>query len=132
MASTQSGNGWTYLDGLADAHPGTSKTTYEHPRTDGDRAKPNVSVLGKFDGTRVIRLSFRDGDVLADHTAAAPILILGQTGSINLTINDPAGVKHISLTPGTAVHIAPKVVHALTAAGPATANLLVLGNSETN
>lgn len=126
VSTTHSGQGWAYLEGLADPYPHSEKTDYERPRTDATRAKPNVSVLGKFDGVRVIRLAFREGDVLADHTAAAPILVIGQTGSIDLTVNDPDGVKHMTLAPGTAVHIAPKVVHALSANGPATANLLVL------
>jgi quercetin dioxygenase-like cupin family protein len=153
---------WTYIDGLADAHPGLVKTDYDIPRTDYRHAKPELEMLAVTDGARVVRLAFRDGDVMADHTAPAPVLILGQTGSVDVTItgsndagesvgvensdsgearaNDEKGgnassdeddgddgdTDHVTLTPGTAVHIASQRVHSLTALEPSTVTLLIL------
>ncbi|HIW90167.1 MAG TPA: hypothetical protein H9870_00645 [Candidatus Corynebacterium avicola] len=116
---------WTYIDGLADAHPGIEKTDYEIPRTDITKAKPEVDLRGVTDGARVIRLAFRDGDVMPDHHAAAPILIIGQSGAVEITVG--GAEEPVTLTPGTALHIAAKVAHSLTALEPATVTLLVLG-----
>jgi quercetin dioxygenase-like cupin family protein len=128
-SSNRSGDGWSFIDGLADAFPGTVKTDYERPRSDRGRAIPAVSLLGRFDGTSVVRLAFRDGDVMADHRAAAPILILGQTGSIDVTVAHAGddGLDHVLLTAGSALHVAAERVHSLTAEGPATATLVILG-----
>lgn len=150
---------WTYIDGLADAHPGLVKTDYDIPRTDYRHAKPELEMLAVTDGARVVRLAFRDGDVMADHTAPAPVLILGQTGSVDVTITgsndagesvgvensdsgedrandensgnatsdrDDRDTDHVTLTPGTAVHIASQRVHSLTAIEPSTVTLLIL------
>jgi quercetin dioxygenase-like cupin family protein len=135
MANTTAGDGWTFLDGLADAYPGIAKTDYERPRTDITAAKPEVELLGRASGAAVTRLTFRDGDVMADHRTAAPILLFGQAGTIDVTVT-PAGPAdsadsaddpvHLTLAPGTALHIDGGRVHSLTATGPATATLVVL------
>jgi quercetin dioxygenase-like cupin family protein len=144
-ANTDARPGWTFIDGLADAHPGTVKTDYDIPRTDYTQAKPAVERLAREDGATVVRLAFRAGDVMADHHAAAPILILGQAGTVEVSIHpdrpDSPGspddsdtdgdhvdhVDRVTLYPGSAVHIAAGRVHSLRADGPATATLLVLG-----
>lgn len=134
-ANEESRDGWTYIDGLADAHPGTVKTDYEIPRTDYTQAKPAVERLSRVDGTTVVRLAFREGDVMADHSAAAPILILGQVGTVEVTVlRDAEGQDEdgdgdgdvVTLSPGSAVHVEAGRVHRLRAVGPATATLLVL------
>ena len=61
-------NGCTFIDKLAD---------YPDPRTN-DRPVPTLKILAQRDGVRIVRLTFRDGDVLADHAAPVPILVLGQ------------------------------------------------------
>lgn len=133
-ANTDAHPGWTFVDGLADAHPGTVKTDYDIPRTDYTQAKPAVERLARADGTTVVRLAFRAGDVMADHHAAAPILILGQAGTVEVSIRrDPTdgadstdGTDSVILSPGSAVHIDAGRVHSLRADGPATVTLLVL------
>lgn len=128
-ANTESRDGWTYIDGLADAHPGTVKSDYDIPRTDYTQAKPAVERLARVDGTIVTRLAFRDGDVMDDHTAAAPILILGQAGTVEVSIHHDSddGTDVVALSPGSAVHIEAGRVHSLRAEEPATATLIVLG-----
>lgn len=118
---------WTVLEGLSDAHPGTVKADYELPRSDIEQAKPSVKVIGKVNGATVVRLAFRDGDVMADHSAKAPILIMGQTGSIDITVTEDGEVKHVTLEPGMAIHIDSNFPHSLTAQDAATATLIVLG-----
>lgn len=126
-ANTESRDGWTSVDGLADAHPGTVKSDYEIPRTDYTQAKPAVERLARADGVTVVRLAFRDGDVMGDHSAADPILILGQVGTIEVEIrNEEAENDVVVVSPGSAVHIEGGRVHELRAVGPATATLLVL------
>lgn len=131
-ANTESRDGWTYIDGLADAHPGTVKSNYDIPRTDYRQAKPAVERLSRVDGTIVVRLAFRDGDVMNDHSAAAPILILGQVGEIEVAVHrdgqdgTPDGSDRLTVSPGSALHIEADRTHSLTAVGPATATLIVL------
>lgn len=128
-ANTESRDGWTYIDGLADAHPGTVKSDYDIPRTDYTQAKPAVERLARVDGTIVTRLAFREGDVMADHTAAAPILILGQAGTVEVSVqrDGDGGTDLVTLSPGSAVHIEAARVHSLRAEEPATVTLIVLG-----
>ncbi|WP_420098102.1 XRE family transcriptional regulator [Corynebacterium sp.] len=128
-ANTESRDGWTYIDGLADAHPGTVKSDYDIPRTDYTQAKPAVERLARADGTIVTRLAFREGDAMADHTAAAPILILGQAGTVEVSVHHDSdgGTDLVTLSPGSAVHIEAGRVHSLRAVEPATATLIVLG-----
>lgn len=130
-ANTVSRDGWTYLDGLADAHPGTVKTDYDIPRTDYAQAKPAVERLARVDGTIVARLAFRAGDVMEDHSAAAPVLILGQTGTVEVSVrrDDGRDDDRVTLSPGSALHIEAQRTHSLRADGPATATLLVLSDS---
>lgn len=117
---------WTVLDGLSDAHPGTVKADYELPRHDIERAKPSVKVMGKVNGATVVRLAFREGDVMADHSAKAPILIMGQAGTVDITVTEEDGIKHVTLEPGMALHIDANFTHSLTAITPATVTLIVL------
>lgn len=133
MADTRSGDGWTFIDGLADAYPGIAKTDYEIPRTDITAARPEVELLGKASGAAITRLTFREGDVMADHRTAAPILLFGQLGSVDVTV---AGHDHgtdgkdaaelLTLIPGTVLHIEGGRIHSLTATEPATVTLVVL------
>ena len=60
-----------------------------------------------------MRLSFRAGQTMAEHTARWPILVIGRAGSVAFTVGD----QTTTLTPGTAIHVEAEVTHALTATG---------------
>lgn len=91
----------------------------------GDRARPNISALWRNNDIVVIRIAFRAGQTMPDHRAGKPILVLGQTGRIDLAIGD----EHIELVPGSAVHIDAKITHSLHADTDAVATLMVLESS---
>ena len=84
--------------------------------------KPDVSVLARRAGANVIRISFRAGQVMDDHTAGKPIVVVGQRGTIDFAIGD----EHVSLTPGVAVHVDAGVTHSLTAESDAAVTLILL------
>lgn len=109
--------GCTFIDKLADSPD--EKTN--------DRNVPTLKVVSALDGVRVIRLTFRDGEVLADHAAPKPILVMGQKGTLDFEVEDGEETKQFTLGPGTAVHVDAKQTHRLAATdGPATATLLIL------
>lgn len=111
---------WTLLTGLADPYPTAHDST---PR----RAVPNLKVIERLEGATVVRLSFRPGDEMADHQAPAPILILGQSGEVSVTVDagDGSAVTE-NLTPGRALHIEPRRTHSLFARDAATVTLVIL------
>ena len=98
------GEGWTYLTELAAVH---SKALGE------GRAIPDVRVQERMAGATVVRISFRDGDVMADHHAPAPILVLGQSGRVAFRV---AG-EELVVEPGTSIHVDAGVHHELEATG---------------
>ncbi|GAC70129.1 hypothetical protein [Gordonia soli] len=106
-------SGWTRLDGL-DAVVGDAGST-----------RPDVGVRGRTPGATVIRLSFRAGQVMADHHANRPILVIGQRGEIEFTVGDAVTL----LLPGTAIGVDPQVGHSLRARTDAVATLVVLGDA---
>ena len=75
------------LTGLAEA-AGTG------PAEPGSR--PDIALLARATGVNVLRLSFRAGQVMADHRAARPILVLGQTGEVDFAV----GGDTVALRPG--------------------------------
>ncbi|MFT4085646.1 MAG: cupin domain-containing protein [Gordonia sp. (in: high G+C Gram-positive bacteria)] len=101
---------WTYLTGLD--QPNFADT--------GDR--PSVSVLHRGESETVIRLAFLSGQSMPDHTAAHPIVVLGQAGSIGFTVD---GSSH-DVAPGTAILVDARVPHSLVAHTDATATLIVV------
>lgn len=125
---------WILVEGLRDAYPGTVPLAGERPHQRTGRAVPAVKSLGKLDGVTVVRLAFRDGDVMAEHSAAWPILIMGQVGRVEVTVgeageNSEAGEDNgntVALLPGQALNIGAGIVHSLTATEASTVTLLVL------
>lgn len=101
---------WTAIDGLDAAESG--------PRTD----RPAVKVLAHTNGATVVRIGFTGDQTMPDHQASAPILIMGQRGSVDVTVDGTT----TTLGPGTALHIAAGVRHELTASGEAAVTLMVL------
>lgn len=135
LADSRSGGGWTLVEGLLDAHPGTVPLAGDRPHRRSDRAIPAVKKLGELEGVTVVRLSFRTGDVMADHSAAWPILVMGQSGRVEVAVAGPGNgdgngsgqdAATVALTPGGALNITARRVHSLTATEPSTVTLLVL------
>lgn len=84
--------------------------------------RPLVKVHARVDGATVVRIAFTGGQTMPDHQAAQPILIVGQHGTVDVTV---AG-STTAVTPGVALHIAAHVRHELSAAQSAAVTLLVL------
>lgn len=113
---------WTYISDL------------DAPKPDApvDRAAPQVKLLGQVDRARVIRISFAAGDTMADHQAPAPILVLGQVGSVEFTVepeSDSAtteSAETVVIKPGSAIHVPARRTHSLHATTDATVTLVLL------
>ncbi|UPW09959.1 cupin domain-containing protein [Gordonia terrae] len=105
---------WTRIPGLAD-NTGSA----------GDR--PDVAVLSRNSGANVVRLSFLAGQTMPDHCTGRPILVVGQSGEIDFTVDDVTS----RLEPGVAIHVAPSVRHALAASTDAVVTLVVLESPAT-
>ena len=133
LVDDHSGDGWTLVEGLLDAHPGTVPLAGDRPHRRRERAIPATKKLGQLDGVTVVRLSFRDGDVMDDHSAVWPILIMGQSGRVTVTVDgdgpDVPG-STVVLTQGAALNITAGRVHSLAASEAATVTLLVLHGGE--
>ncbi|GEE01308.1 hypothetical protein nbrc107696_17540 [Gordonia spumicola] len=91
--------------------------------TTGDR--PTLRRLHLSDTETVIRIAFRAGQQMREHTAAHPILVLGQTGEIDFTVENQTH----RLRPGTAVTVDRMVPHALTAVTDGTVTLVMIHGS---
>lgn len=107
-------NSWSVIDGL-DELTGT-----------GPGPRPELTVLSRETGANIVRLAFRNGQVMADHSAARPIVVIGQRGDVDFTIEG----QTIRLRPGRAIHVEVGVSHALTARTDAVVTLLVLENPD--
>ncbi len=81
-----SNESWTLFTGLANPYPGDADAISHHPyripRTDDQRAVPNLKVIERLDGATVVRLAFRPGDSMADHTAPARFSSSGKSGRL--------------------------------------------------
>jgi len=108
----RAGQGWTVIDriGVPQARQGAQP------------GKPDIRVLGRGDGVTVVALTFRAGDVMDDHRAASPILVIAESGVIDFGVDG----QTLTLTPGQAINVAARVPHRLEATGDAVATLLVL------
>lgn len=130
LVDDRSGDGWTLVNGLLDAHPGTVPLAGDRPHQRRERAIPAVKKLGELDGVTVVRLAFRADDVMADHSAVWPILIMGQSGRVEVTVAGPDNTGKdattVELTPGAALNVTARRVHSLTATEASTVTLLVL------
>ena len=112
------GEGWTYLCQLDAEH--------SQPAGEG-RAVPEVRIQERLGHAAVVRITFRKGDVMADHHAPAPIMVLGQTGGVEFDV----GGEALLIKPGTAVSVGANVSHELRAVdGPATVTLMLITGPE--
>ena len=109
-----SGDGWTFL---------TQLNAPDHTAAGQGRAVPEVRLQEKLDAAKVIRISFRDGDEIADHHAPGPILVLGQSGKVKFTVRGTTKV----IEPGSAIQVDAGVTHSLLADdGEAVVTLIVM------
>ena len=112
------GEGWTYLCQLDAEH--------SQPAGEG-RAVPEVRIQERLGHAAVVRIAFRKGDVMADHHAPAPIMVLGQTGEVEFDV----GGETLLIKPGTALSVDANVSHELRAVdGPATVTLVLITGPE--
>lgn len=89
------------------------------------RDRPQVKVLGRHEGATVVRLSFEAGDVMPDHKAAWPILVVGQAGRVEFSAEGETQV----VEPGCAVHLGAGIIHELVARENAAVTLVILTES---
>ncbi|GED96730.1 cupin domain-containing protein [Gordonia crocea] len=101
----------TVVTGLAD-------TALSLPESSG----PDIKALAHLNGATVVRLSFRAGQTMAEHTARWPILVVSQAGRVEFTVGDQTTV----LTPGSAIHVEAEISHSLTATEDSALSLIVL------
>lgn len=101
---------WSFLTGLAD------------PNGEDTGERPKIKVLRRGDTETLIRLAFRAGQTMTEHTAAHPIVVLGQAGTIDFTVEGAVS----ELVPGTAICVEKRVPHSLVARTDATATLIVV------
>ncbi len=109
---------WFHVTGLAD--PNDAETP-AGPRA----AKPAIKVLHRGESETIIRLAFREGQTMTEHTAAHPIVVLGQAGQIDFTVQG----ETVPLTPGTAVRVDTRIPHSLVARTDGTVTLIVVHGS---
>ncbi|GAA0958205.1 hypothetical protein [Actinocorallia libanotica] len=95
-------------------------TTAWEPR-DGD--VPHIQRLLRGEGLTLIRLSFREGQVLDEHRAPGPILISGVSGAIDLDVITGSQTTRHLLEPGTTLHLDTGVLHRLTARADSVVHL---------
>lgn len=84
--------------------------------------KPAIKRISKSDSETVVRMAFRAGQVMAEHMAAHPILVLGQTGAIDFTVADAT----VRLSPGTAIRVDARTPHSLRADTDGTVTLVII------
>lgn len=110
MSADSAPAAYSYLTGL------------DAPNDDDTGARPAVARMHRSDTETLVRLSFRAGQVMAEHRAVHPIVVLGQRGRIDFTVDG----RTVSLEPGTAIRVAANVPHGLRAVTDGTVTLLVI------
>ena len=79
-------------------------------------------VLYRDDQIRVVVFAFDEGQELTDHTAAVPALVQVVSGRIRLDLDGEA----VELEPGSWVHMAADLTHAVLALEPSVMLLTLL------
>ncbi|RDI55303.1 cupin domain-containing protein [Nocardia mexicana] len=93
-----------------------------------DGAAPNAQRLLRGDGLTLVRISFREGQVLEEHRAPGPILIHCLSGTIDLDVTTRAGNESHRLDAGTVIHIAGGDPHRLAARHDAVVHVVLQRN----
>lgn len=100
-------------------------TTAWHPR---DGGLPNAERLLRGPGLNLVRISFRQGQILEEHRAPGPILVHCVVGTIDLDVTIATGKKTHHLESGTVLHIAGGCPHRLTARHDAVVHVVLHRN----
>ncbi|GAC81052.1 MULTISPECIES: cupin domain-containing protein [Gordonia] len=100
---------FTYLDGLN--APGDAA---------GDRA--TVKRLHLSESETIVRIAFADGQEMREHVAVHPIVVMGQSGVIDFTVEGTT----VQLRPGTAIRVDARVPHSLKAVEAGAVALVVV------
>ncbi|MFB7878374.1 MULTISPECIES: cupin domain-containing protein [unclassified Nocardia] len=100
-------------------------TTAWQPR---DGELPNIQRLLAGPGITLVRLSFRQGQVLDEHRAPGPILISCVSGVIDLDVTAGGAVEAHRLEPGATIYLAAGDPHRLEARADAVVHLTLQRN----
>lgn len=90
------------------------------------RAIPDIRRLAALAGVTVVSIGFRAGQMMADHQARHPILLIGNTGQVTIRVDS----EDVMLVPGMTLHIDSAVTHSLVAQSDAELTLLVLTGAD--
>lgn len=90
------------------------------PEGAGDRPGVKKALIGH--GARVVMMRFAAGQVLAEHTAAFPILVQCLEGQIEFV----AGEESVTLTPGAVANLDARVPHEVRGVTDAIFQLVML------
>ena len=99
-----------FVDGLLDLAPA------------GEGGRPGVKKALVGHGARVVMFRFAAGQVLAEHTAAFPILVQCLEGKVEFA----AGEESVTLVPGSVANLATRVPHEVRAITDAVFQLVML------
>ncbi|MBM7368012.1 cupin domain-containing protein [Gordonia hydrophobica] len=100
----------------------TFLTGLDAPNDADTGEKPAIKRIHKSDTETVVRLAFRAGQVMAEHMAVHPILVLGQTGDVEFTVDGTT----VHLEPGSAIRVEGRTPHSLRAVTDGTVTLVVV------
>ncbi|WP_338748100.1 cupin domain-containing protein [Janibacter alittae] len=99
-----------HVDGLLDLPP------------EGTGTRPGVKKALVGHGARVVMFRFAAGQVLAEHTAAFPILVQCLSGTVEFV----AGEQTVALSPGAVANLDTRVPHEVRAVTDALFQLVML------
>lgn len=88
----------------------------------GTGTRPGVKKALVGHGARVVMFRFEAGQVLAEHTAAFPILVQCLTGTVDFV----AGEQSVRLEPGAVANLDTRVPHEVRAVTDADFQLVML------
>ncbi|MFD4353666.1 XRE family transcriptional regulator [Nocardia sp. NPDC058518] len=108
--------------------PIATGTTAWQPK-DGDQ--PNAQRILHGPGITLVRISFRQGQVLEEHRAPGPILISCVSGVIDLDVTSGATTQAHRLEPGTTIYISGGDPHRLVAREDAVVHVTLQRNVST-
>ena len=104
-----------HVDGLLDLPP------------TGRGTRPGVKRALVGHGARVVMFRFAAGQVLAEHTAAFPILVQCLSGTVEFV----AGEQSVTLSPGAVANLDTRVPHEVRAVTDALFQLVMLDPAAT-